>query len=173
MDSSNNDNRRGRGRHFNNRNRNDRNDRNERNNRNDWGGDGSSRDLLAKKRPELFRRSYADTADKELSSVDRSYAEFSCKMCGQPIEELSSAMADKQSGEPVHFDCVIKHLQETESLKENEKIVYIGQGRFAVAYFENPHDLRNFNIVRIIEWEARDKKFEWRSNIAGVYSQIH
>lgn len=95
-----------------------------------------------------------------------------CPMCHQPITELVTALADKESGEPVHFDCVLNKLQEQEKLLPGQKITYIGQGRFAVVYFPNVHDTRNFQIERIIEWEERDKKYEWRSEIAGLYSQV-
>ncbi len=95
-----------------------------------------------------------------------------CPHCKQPIHDLPSALADKATGEPMHFDCVLEILNKQEKLGTNEKITYIGQGRFAVAYFENPHDLRHFTIRRIIEWEERDKQFEWRTNIAGLYSQV-
>lgn len=95
-----------------------------------------------------------------------------CPRCNEPIIDLPTALAEKTTGEPVHFDCVLKYLNETEHLKDHEKIVYIGQGRFAVAFFENPHDLRRFSIVKIIEWEERDKKYEWRNTISGLYSQV-
>jgi hypothetical protein len=95
-----------------------------------------------------------------------------CPMCGKPILELSSALSDKATGAPVHFDCVLEQLQNTEKLTPEQKIVYIGQGRFGVVVFPQPHDTRNFTIQRIIEWEPRDKKIEWRSEIAGLYSQV-
>lgn len=95
-----------------------------------------------------------------------------CRLCSEPITELSSALADKMSGEPVHFDCVLKRLQAQETLADGQKITYIGQGRFAVTFFENPHDLRKFTIIRIIEWEERDSVHEWRTEIKGLYSQI-
>lgn len=97
---------------------------------------------------------------------------FICPRCSQPITDLPSALADKSSGAPVHFDCVLQFLQNAEELKQNEKITYIGQGRFAVTFFENPHDLRKFSIVRLIEWEDRDKAYDWRETISGLYSQV-
>lgn len=94
-----------------------------------------------------------------------------CAYCGEPIYDLPSAMSDKDTLAPVHFDCVLKKLNDSETLGEKEKITYIGQGRFAVVYFENPHDLRHFKIQRIIEWEDREKKAEWRTEIASKFSQ--
>ena len=95
-----------------------------------------------------------------------------CPKCHQAVTELSTALADKKTGEPMHFDCVLEIIQQGEKLLPNQKISYIGQGRFAVLEFPNIHDTRNFSIVRIIEWEERDKKYPWRAEIASLYSQI-
>ena len=55
----------------------------------------------------------------------------------------------------------------------SEKVAYIGQGRFAVLSFENPHDQKHFSIKRTIEWEARDaERGAWRDEMAGLFSQV-
>ncbi len=96
-----------------------------------------------------------------------------CKFCGEPINDLASAINDQESGSPVHFDCVIKKLSERETLTPNDKVTYIGNGKFAILHFENVHDMRHFSIVKEIEWEARDaKRGEWRDTMAGLYSQV-
>lgn len=111
---------------------------------------------------------------KDLESIrELKEREVLCAKCQKKIEDLSSALADKVSGNPVHFDCVLDEIKQRERLAENQQITYIGQGRFAVVYFPNPKDTRNFSIVRIIEWEERDKKFDWREEISGMYSQVH
>lgn len=94
-----------------------------------------------------------------------------CPRCGQPIQDITSALADRDSGEPIHFDCVLAFLQGAENLGPTEKLVYIGHGRFAVMVFENPADTKKFKIVRTIEWENRDTKAEWRDDISGRFSQ--
>ncbi len=109
---------------------------------------------------------------KEPEIVQYKLDTYICPRCQQPINDLPAALAEKETGAPVHFDCVLKHLSETVPVKENEKITYIGQGRFAVVYFDNPHDLRHFSIQRIIEWEERDKNYEWRSTVSNLYSSI-
>ena len=96
----------------------------------------------------------------------------SCARCGKEIAELASALADRQTGEPVHFDCVLEMLKEQERLKENERLTYIGQGKFAVLHFENPRDTRHFTIVKTIEWEPRDAHYDWRTEMSGLYSQV-
>jgi hypothetical protein len=98
--------------------------------------------------------------------------EVICPLCGKPIDELTSAISDRSTGKPAHFDCILEQLNKSESLGENDKVTYIGQGRFAVLHFDNPRDLKAFKILKTIEWEARDKKLDWRDEMSGLYSQV-
>ena len=98
--------------------------------------------------------------------------EVVCPKCGQVITDLASAMADKTSGSPIHFECVMSELEKSETVGRNEKIAYIGQGRFGILYFENPRDQRHFTIKKIIDWESREQKSEWRQEMSGLYSHI-
>ena len=129
-------------------------------------------------KPKTFyfnRSAYEDfEAEKEnLKAIAQLKArEVICPMCNQPITDITSAMNDKATGNPVHFDCVLNKVKESEPTGENEKVAYIGQGRFAVLYFENPRDQRNFTIKKIIEWEDRDKKSEWREELSELYSRV-
>ncbi|MCM1321893.1 MAG: hypothetical protein NC041_09365 [Bacteroides sp.] len=131
----------------------------------------NSGSFQSKQNKNRTRNFYSAPAESSISEkpVLRS---FICTRCSKPITDLSAALAEKESGEPIHFDCVLEFLKQQEPLKTNEKLIYIGQGRFAVAYFENPHDLRHFSIRKIIEWEERDKKYDWRSEISSRYSQV-
>lgn len=95
-----------------------------------------------------------------------------CPRCGEPITDITSALTDRDSGTPVHFDCAVKFLEGAENIGETQKIVYIGQGRFAVMEFENPADMKKFHIVRTIEWESRESRAEWRGDIASQFSQV-
>ena len=98
--------------------------------------------------------------------------EIICAKCGQPITEIASSLCDKKTGEPIHFECALNEVQAGETLGENEKIAYIGQGRFGVLYYENPRDQRKFTIKKIIEWEDREKTSEWRDELSGLYSKV-
>ena len=98
--------------------------------------------------------------------------EVICAKCGQPITEIASSLCDKKTGEPIHFECALNEVQSGETLGENEKIAYIGQGRFGVLYYENPRDQRKFTIKKIIEWEDREKTSEWRDELSGLYSKV-
>jgi hypothetical protein len=93
-----------------------------------------------------------------------------CPRCGSPIEDLPSALNDKESGVPIHFDCVLARLTESESLGEGEKIVYLGGGRFGVVLFENPADLKRFRVKRTFQWEEKDKRADWRRQVTDLFS---
>lgn len=98
--------------------------------------------------------------------------EIICPKCGQPINDIATALTDKASGSPVHFDCVFAEVEKNETLGQNEKIAYIGQGRFGVLSYENIRDQRHFQIKKIIEWENKDNTVEWRDEISSLYSKI-
>jgi hypothetical protein len=93
-----------------------------------------------------------------------------CPWCGKPIKEIATAIADKDSGKPIHFDCVLARVAESVSLDTNESVCYIGGGRFGVVHFNNPPDTRNFTIKRILEWEVKDNSTEWRRPISDYFS---
>ncbi|MBQ9495186.1 MAG: hypothetical protein IJR50_06055 [Treponema sp.] len=95
-----------------------------------------------------------------------------CTVCGKRIEEMSSAIADNANGNPAHFDCILKKITNAETLGENEKVAYIGQGRFGILHYENPRDVRSFKIVKTIEWEGHDSEQAWRSEMSSLYSQV-
>lgn len=99
--------------------------------------------------------------------------EVKCAVCGELISDIFSAISDKLTGKPVHFECVIKKIEGEENLQENEKIAYIGQGRFGVLSYENIRDQKNFKIKKIIEVEDRENKADWRTEISESYSKIN
>ncbi|QEN07537.1 hypothetical protein EXM22_05865 [Oceanispirochaeta crateris] len=89
----------------------------------------------------------------------------SCSLCEKNIRDLSSAIKERDSGLPAHFDCIIKKIAENETLKEQEKIVYLGSGKFAVIQTENNQN-KNFKIVREIEYEEKEEDPpEWRGSL--------
>jgi len=99
-----------------------------------------------------------------------------CPWCGKPIRDMSSAIADKDTGVPVHFDCVTARITIEEKLEKGETVAYIGGGRFGVVSFggsgypQNKIEQGDFIIKRIIEWESKDKRAEWRALICDHYS---
>ena len=93
-----------------------------------------------------------------------------CPWCGKPIKDITTAICDKETGRPVHFDCVLARITEMEKLETNDGVCYIGGGRFGVVHYNNPPDTRDFVIKKIFEWEAKDVNSEWRRPISEYFS---
>jgi len=93
-----------------------------------------------------------------------------CSWCGKPIKDITIAINDKDTGRPVHFDCVIERISQMENLDTNDGVCYIGSGRFGIVHYNNPPDTRDFTIKKIYEWEIKDNKNEWRRPICEYFS---
>ncbi|MDR2793931.1 MAG: hypothetical protein LBB61_09770 [Treponema sp.] len=96
----------------------------------------------------------------------------SCSCCGKPIRDIATAVDDKTSGAPAHFDCILRRLIETEHIEKGDTIAYIGGGRFGIVHFGGSHDKPAFKILKIFEWENKDNRAEWRKNVSDHYSLI-
>jgi hypothetical protein len=94
----------------------------------------------------------------------------SCAWCGKPIKDISTAIAEPDSGEPVHFDCVIDRIVERETLESGDTVSYIGGGRFGIVHYNNPPDIRDFTIKKIFEWEIKENRSEWRVKMSDHFS---
>jgi len=93
-----------------------------------------------------------------------------CPWCGKPIKDITTAICDKETNRPVHFDCVLARISGMENLETNDGVCYIGGGRFGIVHYNNPPDTRDFVIKKIYEWEARDNNSEWRRPISEYFS---
>ncbi len=144
---------------------------------NNWNNQKKTEQPRENKKVFQFNRSLYEDQEAEHQRVkaiaDIKAREVICPKCGQPITDIASAIADKTTGEPMHFDCVLEQIKQSEPTGENEKIAYIGQGRFAVLYYENIRDQRHFTIKKIIEWESREQQSQWREELSGLYSKIN
>ena len=94
-----------------------------------------------------------------------------CAICSKPIFDLSGAVADKESGEPVHFECALERVTAAETLEPGEKVVYLGAGNFGVVGFKNDKD-GAFVVKRRIRWEKEGEKQAWRKEISSFITKI-
>lgn len=93
-----------------------------------------------------------------------------CPWCGKPIRDLSTAIGDRDTGLPVHFDCVVARIAGGEILEKGDEVTYIGGGRFGIVHLEKGSDRKNFSIKKILEWENKEDRAEWRSTLGDHYS---
>lgn len=169
-------NRHSKNRHRNNRNWNEQkknNGENSFNARNFQGNSGAKNTNSSQKQFQFVSHENPEAvAQREQAIKELKAREIVCPKCGKIITDVASAMSDKSTGKPIHFECAMEQVSSAETLGQNEKIAYIGQGRFAVLYYENIRDQRHFHIKKIIEWEGRDSKPEWRDEMSGLFSQV-
>jgi NAD-dependent SIR2 family protein deacetylase len=92
-----------------------------------------------------------------------------CPICGKPVTDLFSAIAYKENSEPAHFECIVKWLSDAEKLAEDEKLVYLGGGVFGVvpANFVQGQKLA---VKRMIQYENKEKKPDWRKELSSRYA---
>ena len=72
-----------------------------------------------------------------------------CKICGQVIDVIASALTHPEGGF-CHFDCVLEQIAAQQPLAANQKVSYIGRGTFAVV--ETKED-GTFTFIRRVVWE--------------------
>ena len=98
---------------------------------------------------------------------------LNCIRCGLAITDTHAALSERESGGPVHFDCVMMELAEQETLGKGDTLSYLGGGRFGIVCFnDEKKEPKNFTIKKIFEWEDKENRAEWRSIIADHYSGI-
>jgi hypothetical protein len=100
-----------------------------------------------------------------------SQAPKECAICGKPIFDLAGALADKESGNPVHFDCALERVMAAEKLEAGEKIVYLGAGCFGVVEYKKGND-GSFVVKRRIRWEKEGEKQVWRKDLSSYITRI-
>jgi hypothetical protein len=90
-----------------------------------------------------------------------------CPICEKPVYEIYSAITEKESGLPAHFDCIITRLIEQEKPGPTERVIYLGAGSFALIDVGPNPNMTKFTIKKRIQYEEKDKKSEWRKPLAG------
>ncbi len=128
--------------------------------------------------PQKFFHPTNAVSDEQIKSEDEAIKKFKassqkvCCKCGQVIQDLTQAISGKTENSLMHFDCALEEVSKSESLGPGDKIAYIGQGRFGLLHFENPHDMKHFQIRKIIEWENKEEKAPFRNEMADLYSLV-
>ena len=95
-----------------------------------------------------------------------------CPYCSKTITDINSAIADKLTEEPVHFECIIERIAEQEEVSKDEKIVYLGGGSFGIVQLRNTNSRVPFFIRKRIQYEGKDKPIQWRKEVSRKISKI-
>ncbi len=95
---------------------------------------------------------------KEQFPQPRDTSPVHCSVCEKPIEIISTAVTGFSDDEVSHLECVIKQLEAVEELTSCQRIIYAGQGAFAVVEYKNEHKQGPFSVVRRITHETAEGK---------------
>ena len=95
-----------------------------------------------------------------------------CAICGKPVRDISSAVASRETGEPCHFDCVLRRLAEEEHLAPDERICYLGHGVFGVGQPRQSSGPVKFVIKKRIQYENTEQSYDWRKQISIAISSL-
>lgn len=85
-----------------------------------------------------------------------------CPLCHKAVRDLASAITHKESGDPAHFDCILKTLRSVHAVQQNEKICYLGKGSFGIVQFRQKPGPMRFLIRERIQYEDTEPVPEWR-----------
>ncbi len=85
-----------------------------------------------------------------------------CPICRQPVRELASALTHRETGQPAHFDCIMRELRDSNELTPQERICYLGGGSFGILEFRQPAAAGRFVIRKRIQYEEKEAVPEWK-----------
>lgn len=113
-----------------------------------------------------FRRdSRRRHVNRDITIIYPEKPELVCAICGEAIKETASSLALPESGEPAHFDCVMKKLEERETLEEGDSIAYLGGGNFGIIR-KNSQNPAGFEIKKKIDFENKENIGDWRKKLS-------
>ena len=75
-----------------------------------------------------------------------------CPICDKKIENMADTITDRRTGQPAHFVCVHDSLMKTLSLRDNQRLSYMGSGTFAVIEDVNEEGKTKFKIKEKFEY---------------------
>jgi hypothetical protein len=96
---------------------------------------------------------------------EKSAHEVICSTCGSPIFDLKEALSGYNK-DPIHFDCAVQIIMDTEELASGERICYLGGGSFGIIKeMEKSADMPFF-IRKRIQFETTEGPSEWRKTLS-------
>lgn len=102
---------------------------------------------------------------REIGIVYPEKEELTCALCGELIQDTASSLSMPDSGEPAHFDCVLREFEKNEELQEGETIAYLGSGNFGIIK-KSRQAPAGFEIHKKLDFENKEKIGEWRKKLS-------
>jgi hypothetical protein len=112
----------------------------------------------------FFSRQHSPGNNASYNKID--FGTYVCPLCGNIISDLTAAIDYGEGHQPAHLDCVLNLLSEQENVPDNQRLIYIGAGQFAIVSFSP-----EFRIIKRIAYETKEFVPEWRNNIKKIFFQ--
>lgn len=93
-----------------------------------------------------------------------------CPLSGEPVKNVLTAIADPETGRPANFDSVLHRLGESEELRPNEQICYLGRGSFGILVDQKGKRPRYF-VRKRFQFEDEHEKYPWRRELSPGISR--
>lgn len=111
------------------------------------------------------RQRHNNHKGREIGIIYPEKEELTCAICGEIIDRTAESLSMPDSGEPAHFDCVIKEFEKTEELSDGEVIAYLGSGNFGIIK-KNRQAPAGFEIHKKLDFENKETIGEWRKKLS-------
>jgi hypothetical protein len=90
---------------------------------------------------------------------------------GKPIENILTAIMQRDSKEPINFDTALDQVKNSEHLGPNDIVCYIGSGNFAVYTEHNTNGRKYMELKKKIAYEDNHEKPVWRRELSPGISR--
>lgn len=98
---------------------------------------------------------------------EREYGE--CPISHQPIDDIYAAIDDPDTGKPARFEAVLEKIARREQISENERVIYMGSGTFAVV--EDSPKGGFPTVKRRVTFEDGHNRVDWRKELSPGISK--
>ena len=88
-----------------------------------------------------------------------------CPLCGKSVRELASALTHRASGQPAHFDCIMRELRDSNEIGPQEQLCYLGGGSFGIVELRPQGAPSRFVIRKRIQYEEKETPQEWKKQL--------
>ena len=75
-----------------------------------------------------------------------------CVICNRLIIDMPSSISDTINNKYYHFDCVMKDIKKDNIIKQSQRLVYAGNGAFAIIEDSVKDGRKKFEIIKNIQY---------------------
>lgn len=77
-----------------------------------------------------------------------------CPICSKAINNMSNSVIDKTTEKPCHFECIAMELKKENSLKSNQRLVYLGSSTFGIIEDVRVDGKDKFEIIKKMQYTS-------------------